>query len=360
MFHVMIRDEKGRKMSKSLGNSPDPFYLIDKYGADALRFGLLLITPREQDVLYSEERIKVGRNFTNKLWNSARLLASLAEGASAEIPAQPTPEERWMLARLARAASEARDMIAGHDLYSGAKYLYNFFWHEFCDWGLEFAKLAKREQGRCVSTALYVFSASLAMLHPFMPFITEELWERFSFAPNRLYRDSWPHVPAEFSKPVPEIDGLVDLVTAVRTMRAELGIAAETEVSVEILTSDDTVFKSFQDNMIYLKGLSRIPVVKRVETKPHPATGAVLGWGQVYLPLSELISRGKLNIEAEHSRISKEVGKLGTEIERIEGKLKNKSFLSKAPDEIVSAERERLDSYKTKITRLRELLEGLR
>lgn len=359
MFHVMIRDERGRKMSKSLGNSPDPIDLIEKYGADALRFGLMLITPREQDVLYSEERIKVGRNFANKLWNSARLLASLAEGEKPEIPADPTPTECWMLARLAGAADEAADLIEKHDLYAAARYLYNFYWHSFCDWGLEFAKLAKRAEGRGIACALYCFKSSLAMLHPFIPFITEELWERFSFADHRLYHDRWPEVPSKFKESPLSIDAVVDLISAVRTMGSELGIDKGMPVKVEIVTKDDEAFAAFQENMIYLKGLAGIGGIVRVQEKPHPSTGSVFGWGAVYLPLAELVSRGELNLEAERARISKEAAKLEEELEKIESRLADKKFLSNAPDEIVKKERERLDAFTKKIAHLRELLEGL-
>ncbi|MBN2380960.1 valine--tRNA ligase [candidate division WOR-3 bacterium] len=359
MFHVMIRDERGRKMSKSLGNSPDPFDLIDKYGADALRFGLMLITPREQDVLYSEERIKVGRNFMNKLWNSARLLASLMDEEKARTPTDPSPAERWMLARLARAQDEVKDLFARHDLYNAAKYLYNFYWHEFCDWGLEFAKLAKRERGRGVSAALYVFKSSLAMLHPFIPFITEELWERFTFADHRLYHDHWPQVPEEFRQSPPEVEALVDLITAVRTMRSELGIPKDMPVPVDVVAADEALYKSLEGNMTYLSGLAKINEMNRARNKPHPSTGAVMDWGEVYLPLAGLVSSGKLNIEAESARISKEIGKLEAEIKNIKVKMDNKDFVNKAPDSIVSAERERLETYEKKVAHLRELLEGL-
>lgn len=358
-FHVMIRDERGRKMSKSLGNSPDPFELIDRYGADALRFGLLLITPREQDVCYSEGRIKVGRNFANKLWNSARLLDSLRNGEEAEIPLDPTPTERWMLARLAKAADEAATLIKKHDLYNAAKYLYNFYWHSFCDWGLEFAKIAKRKQGRGIACVLYCFKSSLAMLHPFMPFITEGLWERFGFADHRLFCDRWPEVPSVLSRSPPSIDAMTDLITAVRTMRAELGIDKDMPVKVEIVTKDDEAFAAFQENMLYLKGLAGIEGLVGARKKPHPSTGSVFGWGAVYLPLAELVSRGKLNLEAERARISKEAAKLEEELEKIDSRLADKKFLSNAPDEIVEKERERLDAFTKKVAHLRELLEGL-
>jgi valyl-tRNA synthetase len=363
MFHVMIRDEKGRKMSKSLGNSPDPIGLIDRYGADAIRFGLLVITPREQDVLYSEERIKVGRNFTNKLWNSARLLASLMEpGDKPEIPADPTPTERWMLARLLGASKEVAELIGKHDLYAAAKRLYTFYWHSFCDWGLEFAKLARREeseQGRDVSCALYVLKSSLAMLHPYMPFITEELWERFGFGEHRLYHDRWPQVPAEFSQSPPEVDALVDVITAVRTMRAELGIARNTPVLIQVLTDNDELYSSLESNEIYLTGLAGVETVTRVQGKPHPSTGAVLGWGEVYLSLTELISSGCINLQAERSRLVKEIDNIETETKRINGKLSNENFIAKAPEAVVSAERERLETLSKKLARLRELAEGL-
>ncbi|MBA7628539.1 Valine--tRNA ligase [subsurface metagenome] len=357
-FHVMIRDEKGRKMSKSLGNSPDPFDLIDKYGADALRFGLMLITPREQDVFYSEERIKVGRNFANKLWNSARLLDSLRNGEEAEIPLDPTPTERWMLARLAKASEEVKRLLENHDLYNAAKYLYNFYWHSFCDWGLEFAKIAKRE-GRPISAALYVFRSSLAMLHPYMPFITEELWERFSLADHRLFSDRWPEVPSEFSQSPPSVDAMTDLITAVRTMRAELGVGKDTPVPVIVVTKDDDLFDFFGKNTSYLAGLARIEYLARASQRPHPSSGAILGWGEVYLPLAELVSSGRLNLEAERARISKELAKLEGEVKKINSRLTDDGFLSNAPDEIVSGERERLETFTAKIARLRELKEGL-
>ena len=358
-FHVMIRDERGRKMSKSLGNSPDPFDLIDRYGADALRFGLMLITPQEQDVCYSEERIKVGRNFANKLWNSARLLAGLMDGEEAEIPLDPTPTERWMLARLAKASEEVKRLLENHDLYNAAKYLYNFYWHEFCDWGLEFAKLAKREGNRVISCALYCFRSSLAMLHPFMPFITEELWERFSFADYRLFCDRWPEAPSGFSQSPQSVDAMTDLITAVRTMRSELGIAKEMPVKVAVVTSDDALYASLEANMIFLVGLAGIEGLSRAKKKPHPSTGAVFSWGQVYLPLAEFVSSGTLNLDAERVRLSKEIGNLEAEIERINGKLSNEEFIKKAPDAVVSAERGRLETFVVKIARLRELKEGL-
>lgn len=356
-FHVMIRDEKGRKMSKSLGNSPDPFDLIERYGADALRFGLLLITPKEQDVLYSEERIKVGRNFANKLWNSARLLDSLRDGDKAAIPDDPTPMEFWMLARLARTARDARELIEAHDLYSAAKMIYTFFWHEFCDWGLEFTKIAKKD-ARPISAALYVLKASLAMIHPYMPFITEELWERFGFGSSRLYKDSWPQLEDKYSAGDARVDALVEMVTAVRTMRAELGIAPDAKISVSINVGDD-LHRFLQEHMKYLE-LAKIEKLERTKAKPHPSSGAVLPWGEIYLPLSELVSAGKLNLQAERTRLSKELEKLASEIESIKRKFENEEFLSNAPDEIVSRERERQDSYTKKAARLSELLEGLK
>lgn len=365
MFHVMIRDEKGRKMSKSLGNSPDSFDLIDRYGADALRFGLLLITPREADVLYSEERIQVGRNFANKLWNSARLLAMLSddeesgEVSSVEIPADPTPTERWMLARLAKAAREVGELLDHHDLYAAAKYLYTFYWHSFCDWGLEFTKLAKREDGRSTSCALYILKSALTMIHPFMPFITEELWERFSFAPHRLFHDSWPRVPEAFKESPPQVDAMVDVVTAVRTMRSELGITRNTPLSIEIITDRDEVYSFLEQNITYLEGLAGIEKIARVENKPHPATGAVLGWGEVYLPLAELVSSGELDLDAERKRLAKEIENVANEIKRIDGKLSNNDFIAKAPERVVTSERERRDNLTKKLTRLRELVEGL-
>ncbi len=358
MFHVMIRDEKGKKMSKSLGNSPDPIGLIDRYGADALRFGLLLITPRESDVLYSEERIKVGRNFANKLWNSARLMTSLMDGGEApEIPDNPTPTERWMLARLSRAAQEVAHMIDNHDLYAAAKYLYTYYWHEFCDWGLEFAKQAKREQGRSAACALYVFKSSLAMLHPFMPFITEELWARFGFAKHRLFRDSWPRVPQEFAKSPPSVDAMTDLITAVRTMRSELGLSKNTAVAVQIVSDDSNLYEFFTENKAYLSAISEL---KKVDAKPHPAVGAVLGWGEVYISLNELASSGKFNLNAQIAKIEKESAKLGSEISKIKSKLSSQNFIKNAPDNIVSKEREKLETFQKKHTRLLELLEGLK
>lgn len=357
-FHVMIRDERGRKMSKSLGNSPDPLELIERHGADAVRFGLLLITPKEQDVLYSEERIKVGRNFANKLWNSARLLDSLRDGAEAEIPADPTPGERWMLSRLGKTARDARQMIASHELYNAAKLIYTFFWHEFCDWGLEFTKIAKKE-GRSISAALYVFKSSLAMIHPYMPFITEELWERFGFSGKRLFHDRWPEVPEEFDEGNARMDALVDLVTAVRTARSELGIAPDVTAPLALLVSDDGLFEFFSSNMNYL-ALAKIDAVERVSQKPHPSSGAILPWGEAYLPLAGLIEKGKLNIEAERARLSKEASKLEREISGIRAKLKNNEFVTNAPDEIVSREREKLENFTRKVTRLNELLEGLK
>jgi valyl-tRNA synthetase len=357
-FTGIIRDSQGRKMSKTLGNSPDPLDLIAKYGADGLRFGLMRIAPHGQDIRFDEKQIEEGRNFANKLWNACRFRQLQGPATDSLGPQLFSPYSACVLRRLNETIDRIEDAYAEYLFTDVAQALYDFVWSDFCDWYLEAAKteLQSRQESvrlNCLSVIDCVLSAVLRLLHPFMPHITEELWHRMSFgqstiqfAPvNNLRVDENRLNPRDiaFAKQVYEA------ATVTRNLRAEYRIPSNKKIKMILKPAVDGDFSVFGR----LVNADPLDVDERFFANPGVPV-AVTPLGQVFLPLEDAV-----DLSAEKERLTKEIAKIETELETVRMKLGNENFIARAPAAIVEEHRKREKDFLKKLKQLREHVAGL-
>lgn len=362
-FTGIIRDKKGRKMSKSLGNSPDPLDLISKYGADALRFGALRSAPLGQDVLFDEKDVELSRNFATKLWNASRFRQMQGGVFEGEIrPELLTLEDRWILRRLNLAIEETTEAFTRYRFNDASATLYRFFWSEFCDWYLEAIKASlysgnEEEKANVLAVLDFVLSNTLRLFHPFIPFITEELWIGMGFSDDLpADRGGKTIMNAVWPKPLEadaiECYGLDDsiekvadarheLVSGGRNLRSEFGISPAEKVKFILKPESDIA-------AIELKALETLLNASEIPSDPSfrpegPCPSVSSLYGELFLPLE-----GVVDFEAEKARIEKELTKINTEIDKAEKKLSNPKFADRAPKEVLEEHRERLAGWKTK------------
>ncbi len=359
-IHGLIRDEFGRKMSKSLGNSPDPAQLVENYGADALRFAVVSLTPRGSDLLFSEKTLETGRNFANKVWNAARLVRPYVSESSERIDGDLEVADRWILSRARETIEKVSGFIDSFELNQAAKTIYDFIWHEYCDWYLELAKqrfygddASRRRTASTVATK--VLRQALRLLHPFMPFLTEEIWSNLGFEGKTLLRApraETDEFPRDYDAER-QMEGVMGIIEALRNIRGEMGIHPGKQIAIHLLFPDTSTQESVMECQGYIERLAKVS--KIAIGKPGPsespfATGVVKGI-EVYVPLAGLI-----DIEVERSRISKEIQRIQSLLERSERKLADKSFLEKAPDDVVEREREKVNTYRKSLEKLQSSL----
>jgi valyl-tRNA synthetase len=366
-FTSIIRDAEGRKMSKSLGNSPDPLDVIDQYGADALRFTIAFLSPLGQDVLFSNEKCEIGRNFANKIWNAGRfLLMNKAElFGSDDVDISSLPEahldlaDRWILSRLHHSIGHFNSTLGEFHLNESSKVLYDFIWHDFCDWYVELVKTRlygdePAEAKKVVlSRALWIFDQALRLLHPVMPFLTEELWQHLTDRNGQsVMRTAFPTVDGRWidQKTEDEMSFVQNVINALRNIRGENNIAPSKEIVVQVRLAEGTSEKIFQTYDKYLSKLARVSGIEVLTSsaKPKLASSAVVDGSEIFVPLEGLI-----DVEAERSRLEKEIARLQQAVESTERKLANASFVDRAPKEVVEREREKLSSFKTTIEKLK-------
>lgn len=379
-IHGLIRDQKGRKMSKSLGNSPDPLELIEKFGADGLRFGIINIAPSGSDILFAEERMEIGRNFCNKLWNACRfrqmngdtdsnqtLDAVLDRFQGAEIDGYGN----WILHRLLETLQEVEEQFDKFEIHQLAHSLYNFFWGDFCDWYVEAAKamlLSKEDprNGGALAVSDLVIRQSLLLLHPIMPHVTEELWqamgfcEKGDFLQNSILSKSTDLRAALAERGVvvdaekaQQIEQVKEFIAKARAVKAEYNVASKRDVTLFVTPSEPSSLDVLQSNLDTIKklaGAADIEFKDLVENLP----GSVAALGTVYLDLSSAV-----DIEAERERLSKELVKLEKAIASGSGKLKNETFISKAPPQVVEGARKQLAETQAKFDETKRLLASL-
>jgi len=366
-IHGTVRDITGTKMSKSLGNIIDPLDMIKKYGTDALRFSVISITSQGQDVFLSESKFELGRNFANKIWNASRfILMNLKEEEvgvdlcvffKSEKLSLP---EKWILSRLYSTLTDVGEYLDGYRFNEAANGILEFFWHEFCDWYIEIAKLTINEEATQV--ILYkVLEKSLRMLHPFMPFVTEEIWTKLprgsDVAGDSIMVQPWPHIQKEMiSKDLEDrMRHLIEVVTAIRNIRAVWNIEPKRDISaiVDVHRKDGGKFLS--DNADVLKRLARVSDLKIGRfPKPKGSAVSVVGEFEVYVPLE-----GVINFQNERSRLKKEEDALQGEMSAIAGRLKDKNFLSKAPQEVVDRQKARREELQIQIKKLKDNLKDI-
>ncbi|MBU2470065.1 MAG: valine--tRNA ligase [Proteobacteria bacterium] len=361
-IHALVRDASGQKMSKSKGNVIDPLIVMDQFGTDAFRFTLAAFAAQGRDIKMSEERIAGYRNFVNKIWNAARFtMMNLGEDEPGELPVEPTLEDRWILSRVSRVAQEVGRAIEEYRFNEAANLAYQFGWHEFCDWYLELAKGSLYDQGdpkRQEATRAVlaeVFSRLLRVLHPFMPFVTEELWQRLPGTNDSIMTAPWPGDHDGEIDPQAEHDmGLVmEVIGAVRNIRGEMGINPGTVVPVILSAQGGQTRQVLEAQAARIQSLAKTQELAWAAEGEQPAksAGAALPEVSVFVPLEGLV-----DFSAEEARLEKELAKLDKELTPSRKKLTNQGFLAKAPEEVVAKEKAKVAEGEDKIIRLKENL----
>ncbi|NOR46265.1 MAG: valine--tRNA ligase [Candidatus Delongbacteria bacterium] len=363
-FHGVVRDEKGIKMSKSLGNSPDPLEIIDKYGADALRFTLIRLTPTGNDVLFSKEKCDLGRNFANKVWNASRFLLMHREQFDGTIEQKihlDSPEDRWINSRLQQTLNISEEKINTFHPNEAVKAVYEFLWNDLCDWYIEMAKSRLQaddnEAKRSVlENAFYVFDIALKLLHPFMPFITEELWMGIEDRSENdsIMLSSLPDFNKDLvsAKDEDQMEVIKEIIGKVRNVRAENNIPMSKELNI-IIKSDDTSLSQFSSVIKYLGKISEITFDANAES-PKLASSFVVSGTEIFIPLEDII-----DIDAEKEKIQKEIKRLEGINFGINKKLGNEKFVSNAPEQVINKEKEKLSNNVDAIEKLNKSFENL-
>ncbi len=368
-IHALVRDEHGQKMSKSKGNVIDPLELIDEFGADALRFTLAAMAAQGRDIKLSKNRVEGYRNFVTKLWNAARF-CEMSECRRIEgfDPRQcKLPLNRWIGGEFARAHSEVTAAIEAHKYNEAANTLYQFAWHLFCDWYVEFAKLplngddgAARDETRAM--AAWLFDQLLILLHPFMPFVTEQLWgltgEWGSPRTHMLIHAEWPRDLGDLADPAAqaEMGWVIGVIAAVRSVRAELNVPAGAKVPLLLRDADSAVAARLERHSQAIARLARVePGLLDTAEPPAGAVQEALDDTVLVLPIADVI-----DVAAEKARLEKTLGKLDGEIRKLSGKLKNEKFIGKAPAHIVEKEREKLSEQEAARAKVAEALARLK
>jgi len=370
-FTSIIRDEQGRKFSKSLNNSPDPLQVMDTYGADALRFTMVYISPMGQDLRYSNEKCEIGRNFANKMWNAVRFRRSqaecnIADASLVNLKAENLrPDDKWIIARTDAAVNDITESLNNFEFHDAGHTLYEFAWNEFCDWYLESAKAilyeSPEEQKKIILQIFdWVLSNLLRMLHPIMPFVTEELYHQAGFAEEAesIMLAPWPQTLNKQNRDnlgiteetVEHVFAKFDLIRNVRNIKADYQIPPARRIPV-IITPTDTKNKDFlEQDVISLRTLlfaSELEI--KNEYEPSGPTGTAVGSiGTAYLPLTDVI-----DVQAERERLNKQEEELCALLSKSQKKLANEQFLEKAPEDVVNRERKRVSELNEKIERLR-------
>ena len=367
-IHGLVRDSEGRKMSKSLGNGIDPVEVIEKYGADTLRFMLITGNTPGNDMRFYWERVEAARNFANKIWNASRYMLMNLEGADdAFVPEESdyTLADRWILTRSAETARAVTANLENYELGEAGRAIYEFLWSEFCDWYIELtkARLYDKENVRAKNTALYVLRTvlerTMRLLHPFMPFLTEEIWQKLPHEGRSIMRAPWPEVDEKNIDAEAEaaMTAIMEVIKVTRNLRAELGTPPGKKSALILRVRDAALADTFAAHVDYFHALaSASEVTFLAADAPDPenvVTGALAG-AAVYLPLAGLI-----DVEKETARLTKERDNLEKEIGRLTGKLSNAGFTSKAPAAVVAAEREKLAGYEEKVALIRTRLADL-
>ncbi len=354
-FHGLVRDAQGRKMSKSLGNGVDPVEVIDKYGADALRLTIITGTSPGNDTRYSDEKVAASRNFANKIWNAARFIHMNIDGheVSTELPEELTLEDKWIVSKFNRVARDMTENLERFELGVAVQKAYDFMWGDFCDWYIELSKGRMDDGNRRV--LCWVLGNTLKLLHPFMPFITEEIWQSLPHEGEAIMVSKWPEFDEKLDFPAEEaeMEKVMELITAVRTRRSEMNVPPSRKAHLYIETGVPEAFDAEKES------IARLAYCSGVETGESfnvPGAVTVVTSGcRAYLPMDDLIDR-----EAEVKRLTKELESAKKQLETVENKLGNETFMSKAPQNVIDGVRANGEKLKEKVQRIEEALEGLR
>ena len=367
LIHGLIRDEQGRKMSKSLGNGIDPMDVIDKYGADALRWFLSNGSAPGQDVRFSYTKMDAAWNFINKIWNASRfVIMNLDSDVELSLPEASEWQlaDKWILSRLNDTVRDVTRLFDSFEFGEAGRALYNFIWNDFCDWYIEMAKenLTGEDEKLKKNTQRilrYVLDQILRLMHPIMPFVTEKIWLSMPHDGASLVVAEYPVEHTEFDNQVAEkdMDNLIELIKAVRNSRSEVNAPMSSAIDILIKTKDDDTRKVFENNVDYINRFchpKRLEIAADIEA-PKLAMTSVITGVEVYLPLADLI-----DLNEEISRLQKEAKKLESEVTRGEKKLGNEKFVANAPEAVVAKEKEKLANYKQQLAATESRIEELK
>ena len=361
-IHGLVRDDKGRKMSKSLGNGIDPLEMADQYGADALRFNLITGNSPGNDMRFYTERCEAMRNFANKIWNASRFLMMNLTIEECRLPEHLEMEDKWILSKLNSVIPEVTENMEKFELGVAAQKVYDFIWDSYCDWYIELTKArlqgedeeAKRNAQQVLC---YVLTETLKLLHPFMPYITEEIWQALPHQGDYLMLQQWPEYHAELSFPQEEkaMELIMDAIRAVRTRRAEMNVPPSKKAHLTVATQEQAVFEAGIPFLKRLASASEVEVVPAAEARQEAGQVVIATHvAQISIPLGELV-----DLEKEKARVQKELDKNRKMLSGLEGKLQNPGFVSKAPANVVEAERERAEKLRALIEKLEEQLQSM-
>ncbi|WP_326910826.1 valine--tRNA ligase [Sedimentibacter sp. MB31-C6] len=367
-IHGLVRDAEGRKMSKSLGNGVDPLEVIEQYGADALRFMLMTGISPGNDTRFKMEKLESCRNFANKLWNASRFVLMNIEGDLIDEKTAKENykiEDKWIISRANKTAKEMTDNLDKFELGLAAQRVYDFIWNEYCDWYIEIVKpRLYGEDGIDKDTARFVLikvlKDMLKLLHPFMPFITEEIWSYLLDTNSRLVKANWPLYNDEenFEEAEINMEFIMDAIRSIRNTRAEMNVAPSRKARAIFVPSKAECRNYIETGASYFATLANIVEAKIVDDKSkigEDTASSVIDGTEIYLPLSDLI-----DFEKEIERLEKEKSKLEGELKRVRGKLNNEKFTSKAPEKVVNEEKEKLEKYESMMEKVVERLESLK
>jgi len=368
LFHGLVRDAQGRKMSKSLGNGIDPLEIIEKYGADALRMTLVTGNAPGNDMRFYMERVEANRNFANKIWNATRfILMNMPEDYvyAEEIPSGLAAEDKWILSKLNAVVRDVTDNMEKYELGVAVQKVYDFIWGEFCDWYIEMVKsrLYLTDDAQSKNAALWtlqtVLTGSLKLLHPYMPFITEEIFCTIQDKEETIMRSAWPiwREDFDFRKEEKEIEMLKEAVGKIRVLRSERNVPPSRKMHVEAVSADEEVRRIFEENTLFfnaLAGASETVTAADGADIPEGALSVVLPFATLYIPMADM-----MDLAAEKERLEKEEKRLVGELKRSEGMLSNARFLEKAPADKIEAEKEKQKNYEQQLAGVRKELEQL-
>ena len=361
-IHGLVRDDKGRKMSKSLGNGIDPLEMADQYGADALRFNLITGNSPGNDMRFYTERCEAMRNFANKIWNASRFLMMNLTIDRCELPDRLELEDKWILSKLNSVIPEVTENMERYELGVAAQKVYDFIWDSYCDWYIELTKT--RLQGededsklRAQQVLCYVLTETLKLLHPFMPFITEEIWQALPHSGDYLMLQQWPQHRAELDFPEEEkaMELIMDAIRGVRARRAEMNVPPSKKAQLTVSTLERAVFEQgipFLKRLAYASDVTVEGVTDAGSDDAMTAQGMVTVTthaARLFMPLAELV-----DLEKEKVRIEKELKKNRAELDKLEAKLGNPGFVNKAPAHVVEAEQDRAEKLRALLAKLEE------
>ena len=367
-IHGLVRDSQGRKMSKSLGNGIDPLEVVEKYGADTLRFMLITGNTPGNDMRFYWERVESTRNFANKLWNASRFVLMNLTDYDENFDPQAsdyTLADKWILSRYNQTVSDVTRNLERFELGEAGRAIYEFIWNEFCDWYIELSKarLYNKEDNRARQTAqsvlCYVLENTLKLLHPFMPFITEEIWQHIPHEGDSIIVASWPVEQTTLTDKKAELNMeiVMETIKAIRNMRAEVNVAPGRKSEAILQLASAELVQLFELNASYVKTLAAVePLNVSLTTpeKPENAMVAVVSGVEIYMPL-----KGLIDVDKETARLNKELLTLDKELARVSGKLSNEGFVAKAPPDVIEKEKAKQQEFEEKVKAINERLSYL-